>query len=234
MGFLSDRRSAKKRIVSSSVHNPTFRSSQKMELDAYAREAAMRKAEAEFFALDTRLNRGHLRRRASIRKEVERIVGQRGCRRFLNVTIASQIRITTKYLRRGRPKTGDPVREIHTRVFHLQVHRDKEALRLEARTDGVFPLATNLKSGKASKKEVLFIYKYQLYVEKRHGIESLPILPEGRPTKTPTTARLLEIFSGVSWYEFQRGGETVTFPIRLSPLQKLLLRLLDMDLSGYT
>ena len=258
------------------------RSSQKMELDAYAREVAMRKAEAELFDLGTRLNRGHLRRRASIRKEVKRIIGQRGCQRFLNVTIASQIRITTKYLRRGRPKTGDPVKEIYNRVFHLQVHRDKEALRLEARTDGVFPLVTNLKPGRASKKEVLFIYKYQPYVEKRHalfkselgvapvylkkphraaglihatflamtldalierslrqgmlrhGIESLPILPEGRLTKTPTTARLLEMFSGVSWYEFQRGGETVTFPIRLSSLQKLLLRLLDIDLSSYT
>jgi hypothetical protein len=67
----------------------------------------------------------------------------------------------------------------------------------------------------------------------REGIESLPILPEGRPTKTPTTARLLEMFSDVSWYEFQRGGETVTFPIKLSQIQKQLLRLLGMDLSAY-
>jgi transposase len=67
----------------------------------------------------------------------------------------------------------------------------------------------------------------------REGIESLPILPEGRPTKTPTTARLLEMFSDVSWYEFQQGGETVTFPIKLSQLQKQLLRLLGVDPSAY-
>jgi hypothetical protein len=67
----------------------------------------------------------------------------------------------------------------------------------------------------------------------RAGIETLPILPEGRPTKTPTTARLLEMFSNVSWHEFQRGGETITFPVRLSPLQKQLLRLLGMDPSAY-
>lgn len=67
----------------------------------------------------------------------------------------------------------------------------------------------------------------------REGIKSLPILPEGRLTKTPTTARLLEIFSDISWYEFERGGETVTFPIKLSQLQKQLLRLLGMDTSAY-
>ena len=68
---------------------------------------------------------------------------------------------------------------------------------------------------------------------KQEGIDALPILPEGRLTKTPTTARLLEMFSNVSWYEFERGDETVTFPIRLSTLQKQLLQLLNMDPSTY-
>ncbi len=68
----------------------------------------------------------------------------------------------------------------------------------------------------------------------RYGIETLPILPEGRKTKSPTTARLLEMFSGVSWFEFEREGETVTFPIQLTSLQKQLLQLFDMDLSAYS
>jgi len=38
---------------------------------------------------------------------------------------------------------------------------------------------------------------------------------------------------GISWYEFERGGETVTFPLQLSKIQKLLLRLLDIDPSAY-
>jgi transposase len=154
-------------------------------------------------------------------------------------------------------------------------------LQAEARTDGVFPLVTNLNPKEAPRKEILLIYKYQPYVEKRHalfkselevapvylkkplraaglvhavflammldalierkvrrgmkreGIDALAILPEGRLSKTPTTARILEMFSDVSWYEFERGGETVTFPIRFTPLQKQLLRLLDMDPATY-
>ena len=67
----------------------------------------------------------------------------------------------------------------------------------------------------------------------REGIDALPILPEGRLTRTPTTPRVLEMFSGVCWYEFERGSETVAFPIRLTPLQKKLLRLLGMDNAAY-
>ena len=67
----------------------------------------------------------------------------------------------------------------------------------------------------------------------RDGVSALPILPEGRETRTPTTARILEMFSDVCWYEFERGGETVTFPIQLTPLPNQLLRLLDIDLVAY-
>jgi transposase len=257
------------------------RSSQKAEIDAQLREAALQKTETELFSLNARLNRGKLRKRASINPEIKKALRKYDGRRFLMVRIVSQIRIQTKRLRPGRPGKNNPVKEVRTRIYRLEVRRDKKALWGEARTDGVFPLVSNMEPRQASKKEILLIYKYQPYVERRHalfkselevapvyikkphraaglvhagflamtldalierslrrgmqreGIETLPILPEGRPTKTPTTARLLEMFSDVAWYEFQRGGETVTFPIKLSPLQRQLLRLLDMDPPAY-
>jgi transposase len=241
----------------------------------------LQKTETELFSLGTRLNRGRLHDRAAINKEIKNILQRFKCRRFLKVSISTHVLVQTKRLRRGRPRKEDPVQQIRSSLFQLAVQQDKDALRTEARTDGVFPLATNLKPREASKKDVLLIYKYQPYVEKRHAlfkhelgiapvylkkprraaglihatflamtldaliertlrqgmqrfaIESIPILPEGRSTKTPTTARLLEMFSGISWYEFERGGETVTFPVQLSKIQKLLLRLLDIDPSAY-
>lgn len=258
-----------------------YRSSQKAEFDAQAREATLQKTEAELFDLNARLNRGKLRQRSAINNDIKKILRRRDCQRFLQVRIASQLLVQTKHLRRGRPKKGDPVKEVRTHVYRLEVRRDKETLRSEARTDGVFPLVTNLEPRQTPKKEVLLIYKYQPYVEKRHslfkseleiapvyikkprraaglvhatflamslaaliertvrqgmkreGINALPILPEGRLTKTPTTARILEMFSDVCWYEFDRGGDNVTFPIKLSALQRQLLRLLDMDSSAY-
>ena len=67
----------------------------------------------------------------------------------------------------------------------------------------------------------------------REEILALPLLPEGRLTETPTTPRVFEMFSGVCWYEFERGGETVAFPVKLTSLQKKLLRLLGMDKAAY-
>ena len=257
------------------------RSSQKEIRDAEIRENALQRAETELVSLGAQLNRGKLRQRGAISKKVRELLRVHPCQQSLSVTIESQVRIQQKRLRRGRPKKGDPVREIRSHVYHLKVRRDKAAIQADARTDGVFPLVTNLDATKVSKKQILLIYKYQPYVEKRHalfkselgvapvylkkpnraaglihatflamtldaliertvrrgmqehGITELHILPEGRPSRTPTTARILEMFSGVSWYEFERGGETVTFPIQLSRLQKDLLHLLGLDPSVY-
>ncbi len=257
------------------------RSSQKAEHDAQAREAALRRAEAELFDLATRANTRSLRSRSSILQRAKAILRKLECKPFFQLKVETELRIETRRLRRGRPGKNDPVREIRTRVFRLKYARIKEAIRAESRTDGVFPLVTNLLPRRASKKELLVIYKYQPYVEKRHSLlktelevapvylkkprraaglvhaaflammldalieralrkgmarerlGSLPILPEGRPSKTPTTARLLEMFSGVCWYEFERGDETVTFPIELTPLQRELLDLLEVDPDVY-
>lgn len=258
-----------------------YRSSQKAQLDREVRLATVQKAETELVGLDARLNRRKFKRPSAIRPAAKQILQAHSCEPFLQVRIRSTVQIEYKHLRPGRPRKGDPLRTIRTRIYSVQIRRDTQALRAQARTDGVFPLVTNLKKAAGSKKGVLLIYKYQPYIEKRHAllktelevapvyikkpqravglihasflammldalierslrlamrrenIDSLPILPEGRPSKSPTTARLLEMFSGLSWYEFQREGDIATFPMRLTKLQKQLLRLLRIDLSVY-
>ncbi|MDZ7618081.1 MAG: IS1634 family transposase [Patescibacteria group bacterium] len=257
------------------------RSSQKAEHDERAREASLRRTEAELFDLAARANTRALRTRSSILQAAKAILRKLECKPFFEIKLRTETRIEKRRLHCGRPGKNDPVREIRSRIFRLEYKRIKEAIRAESRTDGVFPLVTNLLPRRVSKKELLLIYKYQPYVEKRHALmktelevapvylkkphraaalvhavflammvnalieralrkgmtsrrlESLPILPEGRPSKTPTTARLLEMFSGVCWYEFERGEETVTFPIKLTPLQRELLELLEVDRTAY-
>jgi transposase len=256
-------------------------SSQKAEHDAEARGAALRRAEAELFDLAARANTRALRNRSSILQGAKAILRRLECKPFFELKVRSETRIDIRRLRRGRPAENDPVQKIRSRIFQLEYRRLKEAIRAESRTDGVFPLVTNLLPRRVSKKELLLIYKYQPYVEKRHSLlktelevapvylkkprraaglvhaaflammldalieralrkgmtrrrlGTLPILPEGRPSKSPTTARLLEMFSGVCWYEFERGEETVTFPIKLTPLQRQLLELLEVAPADY-
>lgn len=253
-----------------------LRSSTKMQLDEAARVKRLDQARAELALLSQKLNRRQLRSARNIRKAFLEILKQRDMGAFLIVRLKRQVQEEHKRTRRGRPAAGDPVRIIRRNVWSLHVQVDEKALRTEARTDGVFPLTCNLDAKKYPKKEVLSIYKFQAYVEKRfaqlktdlevasvylkkplrcvglihayyvalatsslierslrqamarEGIKELPLFPEGRPTATPTCARILEAFKGVSWYEVRRGEEVICFPLKLTALQKLLLRLLEV------
>lgn len=253
------------------------RSSQKANNDAQTRQALLEKAETHLFDLAGRINRASLCSRSSILREAKNLLRKLECHGWFELNVHAHVQIETGRLRRGRPRKTDPVRQVRTTVFRLDYKRNKEILRAESKTDGVFPLVTNLEAKRASKPDLLLIYKYQPYVEKRHsllktglevapvylkkprraaglvhaaylamtvdalieralrqgmareGIEALPILPEGRLSKTPTTARLLEMFSGLCWYECEQGDETLTFPIELTTLQKELLQLIGID-----
>jgi transposase len=215
----------------------------------------------------------------AVKQKVAKVLSTYKVADFLEARIVPFTEIEYRYLRKGRPRPGDPKRKIRHRRLGLEVTRNKEALRKEARTDGVFPLVTNLERG--SKKEILEIYKYQPYVEKRFaltkseygiapiflkkpirvvglihlyfiaimlsallerqlrtamtaaGIPDLPILPEHRTTRTPTTPRILENFSDVSWHEFREGDRVVTFPVEVNEIQKQLLSLSGVPSSLY-
>lgn len=199
---------------------------------------------------------------------------------FLEVKIKERVELIPVRLKRGRPGPTDPVLIRKRKIPSLRIQRNQKALTRERRTDGVFPLITNL--FKRSKREILRIYKYQPYIEKRFSalktelevapvylkkpkraaalvhayflalvagslmerevrqamtrekIESLPLFPEGRETKTPTHPRIMEAFGGLAWQEFRRADERIAFPITLSALQKQMLRLLNVPPESYT
>jgi len=256
-----------------------IRSSQKAAQDVQVRNDNLRQAELDLAQLGRGLNRRHLKKRKAVRDKIQVILRKYKVEDWLDVTLHDYTEVSKRFLSSGRPRPDSPVRETRTRKLKLQVKRRAEALRRAAHTDGVFPLVTDLE--RASKKDVLLIYKYQPYIEKRfsqikteheiapvylkkpqrvagllhayfialavtalierqvrtgmfkRGIQELPLLPEGRMTATPTAARILEAFTNVSWYEFERAGEIVAFPIKLSPLQQQLLDLLEVPRSIY-
>jgi transposase len=256
-----------------------IRSSAKAQQDEAARLRNLEKARVNLVLLSKQLNRRRLRSARQIHQAADEILSQIGMTGFLHVRLKRQLREEIKRLKRGRPAAGDPVRVVRRAVWSLQAEVDAKALRAERRVDGVFPLVTNLM--KESKKEILEIYKYQPYVEKRFsqlktdldvapvylkkplrcaglvhayyvalavagliersvrqgmdraGIPSLPLLPEGRETSTPTCPRILEAFQEVRWHEFRRAEEIVRFPVKLSALQKQLLALLEVPKEPY-
>lgn len=68
------------------------------------------------------------------------------------------------------------------------------------------------------------------------GLRQLSLYPEDRGCAAPTTARVLEIFTGLARHHLTNpdGQHLKTFQPTLTPLQTLVLDLLDIPASAYT
>jgi hypothetical protein len=68
------------------------------------------------------------------------------------------------------------------------------------------------------------------------GLDELSLYPEDRGCAAPTTARILEIFTGVARHELTAPDGTVlrTFHPELTDLQRQVLDLLDIPTSVYS
>ena len=255
-----------------------IRSSRKAELDKAARGDSIEKAFTDLQDLSAKLNRGKFKKKSMIRKAVNSLLQSYNVKEFIEVKIAFRTEQQTCFLRKGRPKANAPVKIIRKRFYSLKIQKQQKNLRNAAGTDGVFPIVTNLDKS-YGKRELLSIYKYQPYVEKRFsalkselrvapvfikkparvagmihayfiaivlssliertvrqnmqrkGIEKLPLLPEKRHTSTPTSPRILELFSGLTWFEFEQKENIVAFPLKLDKLQNDMLSLLEVSVQ---
>jgi transposase len=68
----------------------------------------------------------------------------------------------------------------------------------------------------------------------RAQIESLPLYPEDRACRRPTTRKILDLFDGVQRHELSRPDrEPEVMVTQLSPLQKQILKLLGISINSY-
>jgi len=67
------------------------------------------------------------------------------------------------------------------------------------------------------------------------GEQTVPLYPEERPCKAPTTARLIELFQLVQFHLLRDGDAVVQqFAPELSEIQKTTIRLTGVELGAYT
>jgi transposase len=68
----------------------------------------------------------------------------------------------------------------------------------------------------------------------REELDSLPLYPEGRPCRRPTTRKLIDLFEPVQRHTLTvRGQESTTFVTTLTPLQRQILKLLGIPANTY-
>ncbi len=144
------------------------RSSYKKSIDRCSREAAIERAIAELSAL--KLNRGRLSTRAQITKAHNTIVTKYKVKRFLTVHIAYRFEQPPRPKRRRHIRRArQPSHKQQRCLYYLKISRNQAAIKAETKVDGVFPLITNLDTTHGI-REVLNIYKYQPYVEKKFAL----------------------------------------------------------------
>ena len=68
----------------------------------------------------------------------------------------------------------------------------------------------------------------------REKVEVLPLYPEGRACRRPTTRKVLDLFEGVQRHELTISGqEKEVMVTELSDLQKQILKLLGIPCNSY-
>lgn len=67
------------------------------------------------------------------------------------------------------------------------------------------------------------------------GVESLPLYPEGRPCKRPTTRRVLDVFEPIARYTISLPGseEFELLTTELAPIHRMILKLLRLPTTDY-
>lgn len=254
-------------------------STQKATQDAETRQRNVEKSVTMLRELQTRLNKYKLKTRKNIDEKITAILKQHKCSDLIVYDIHRKIQKIIFHGKAGRPCTSAIGSSIEQEYFTLSFQLNDVRMREESLTDGVFPLITNLENH--TPKEILEIYKYQPFLEKRHSqlktyqeiapaflkkserviaylhmnvialmvatllerhlrlamkrnaIVSLPLYPEGKPCKYPTTFDIVRLFKGVERCEVVQGENVHLFPAELNGAQKQVLKLLEVPASLY-
>ena len=140
-------------------------SSEKRLRDRQNRAVRLAKAEQALMALNARLNTRNLKQKEAIEAAVIAIVEQYRVAEFLQFQIGTSREAYRIQIGKGRPGKHSRYETRIRSIYTLTWVRNLQAMKEEARLDGVFPLlSTDIT---LSAKEVLQAYKYQPRLEKR-------------------------------------------------------------------
>lgn len=255
-------------------------SSEKQKKDAQRRENILQKVEDQLFTVSNSLNRYYLKTKNQINNKVKSILKKYKVNGLINFKIESDVIKVRKQKRRGRPSKNTCYKITGKTIYRLCFKKNKKAIKKEERTDGIFPLITNIKD--MSMKQILKHYKYQPNIEKRHTyfksvlevapvflktperieaimflyflslliyalverdvakemkrreIKSIPIYPEMKECKNPTTERIFELFNNYYHHTlYEKNVEVEDFYDQIDEVQDIVIDLIGVDKKNY-
>ena len=146
-----------------------IRSTQKQEQDAETRARRIAKALEALGELQVRLNSYHLKGRPAIDKAIRNILKEQHAQDWIAYEIHAHREYKKLYSKPGRPKASKKGKLTWNQYFSISFGVDQQAVEQQSIMDGIFPVITNLDPDHYSAKQVLEIYKFQAFLEKRHS-----------------------------------------------------------------
>lgn len=179
-----------------------YRSSENANLDAEVRKHNLEKATLELDELALKLEHPKKKpmKRGAIVAKVNAICKRYDCKDLIKINLRKNEVLIPMRLRPGRPRADDPIRMEVRYSWTLTFEKDEEALNVNAgdtcnlNADGVFPLVSH-GLPKLGRKEILEIYNYQPYPEKRFSQIKTDLSIAPVFLKTPhRAAALLDVY----------------------------------------
>jgi transposase len=143
-----------------------YRSSVKAKLDQQRRAKRIAKARDRIQELEGRSGAHRFRSVERAEEAVRNVLQEEGAERWLKVEVIEQSVSDTKQVGAGRPGKETLYRKTEIPVILLAIEENAKAIAADGRCDGLFAMVTNKPD--VSPKELLEIYKYQPFLEKRH------------------------------------------------------------------
>ena len=144
-----------------------IRSTQKAEQDVETRTRHIDRALKELRNIQTKLNTYNLKQRKQISQRIEKILNDERCQTLIQYEIHATREYMCTHQQKGRPAKGSKGKITWKQVYSISFGIDKRAVSEEEKTDGVFPLITNLDPKTHPARKVLEIYKFQPFIENR-------------------------------------------------------------------
>jgi len=145
-----------------------YRSSEKWKRDERARETAIHTACEKLDDLRGKVGKRKLKTKEQVQSAVDGILDATGTATWVQVELSSREQHQHKQIGPGRPGKDTRYRRTTTVVFEPSFTLNTEGIRASAAADGIFPLITNIPTEAKTPLELLQIYKYQPFIEKRH------------------------------------------------------------------
>ncbi|MBU0684326.1 MAG: IS1634 family transposase [Candidatus Thermoplasmatota archaeon] len=159
-------------------------SSTKARLDKESRQARIHRVGKALDRLSGRIGKGDLGTKEKIQARVDQLLAQTAAGRWIETEVQVHQKPVFHQTKPGRPGRNTDYRREMKPEFALAWKVRADLIQQDSRIDGIFPLQDNV--NELDMKEVLEIYKFQPYLEKRN--EQLKSVLEIAPVwlKTPT------------------------------------------------